>query len=79
MIDNVHDLVYKSIVISNHALLLVNYTVKAATKVPTMWQLSPRWLHDKEFYFVIDIYFKVNTTQTSASTRREAFKAYVGK
>ena len=80
MIGNVNDSVYKSIVISDHALLLVNYTVKAATKDPTTWPLSPRWLHDKELILVggnIDIYFKVNTTQISASTRWEAFKAYI--
>lgn len=76
---NVNDSVYKGIVISDHALLLINYTVKAATKGPTIWRLSLRWLHDNEFLkFVgthIDVYFKVNTTQTSASTRWEAFKA----
>lgn len=70
---------YKSI--SDHALLLVNYTVEAATKGPTMWRLSPRWLHDNEFFkFLetnIDVYFKMNSTQTSASTRWEAFKANI--
>ena len=73
-------ILYKSIVISDHAILLVNCTVKAATKGPTICRLSPRWLHDNEFLkFVgtnIDVYFKVNTTQTSASTRWDAFKAY---
>ena len=80
MIPNVNDTMYKSIVISDYALLLVNYTVEAATKGPTMWRLSPRWLHDNEFKFVetnIDVFFEVNTTQTSASTRWEAFKAYL--
>lgn len=66
MIDTVNDIVYTSIVISDHALLLVNYTVKAAIKGPNMWRLSPQWLHDKEFLnFVgvnIDVYFKVNTS-----------------
>lgn len=62
MTANVNDSVYKGIVISDHALLLINYTVKAATKGPTIWRLSPRWLHDNEFLkFVgahIDVYSK---------------------
>lgn len=45
MIPNVNDSLYKSIVISDHTLLLVNYTVNAANKGPTIWRLSPRWLH----------------------------------
>jgi len=70
MIPNVNDSLYKSIVISDHDLLLVNCTVKAAIKGPTIWRLSPRWLHANTF-------FKFNTNQTSASTRWEAFKAYI--
>lgn len=81
MIANVNNSLYKSIVISDHAVLLVNYTVKAATKGSTIWRLSPRWLNDNDFLeYVrtnIDVYFKMNTTETSASIRWEAFKACI--
>ena len=43
--------------------------------------MHPRWLQDPDFlrYVVvhIDVYFTLNTDQTSASTRWEAFKAYI--
>lgn len=81
MIDNVNDTEYKSIVLSDHAVVLLNYTVAASPKGPSVWRLSPRWLQDNEFWKCvggnIDVYFKINTDQTSASIRWEAFKAYI--
>lgn len=81
LIENVNECGYKGIVISDHALLLLSYTITGATKGPSVWRLSPRWIHDTEFLtFIetnIDVYFKINTNQTSASIRWEAFKAFI--
>lgn len=81
IIPCVNDCEYKSIVISDHALLLFNYTIIAANRGHPVWRLNPRWLHDKNFLeFVginIDTYFQLNLDQTSASTRWEAFKAFI--
>lgn len=81
LIENINDCGYKSIVISDHAPLLLSYTVTGACKGPSVWRLSPRWIHDSKFLTFlkanIDVYFKINTNQTSASIRWEAFKAFI--
>lgn len=49
---------------------------------PPNWRLQVRWLKNPEFVQYledkIDVYFKINTSQTNACTRWEAFKAYIG-
>ena len=48
---------------------------------PPNWRLPVRWLKNPEFVkYVedkIDIYFQINTNQTNARIRWEAFKAYI--
>lgn len=48
---------------------------------PPYWRLQVRWLQNPEFVrYVeekIDIYFQINTNQTNACIRWEAFKAYI--
>lgn len=72
---------YKSILISDHALLLLNYSATTAVKGKRLWRLRPQWLQNPKFLdYVgqnIDDYFELNTTETSASVRWEAFKAFI--
>lgn len=74
MTNSVNDLEYKSIVISDHALMSLNYIITAAPMGPSVWRLSPQWLHDSEFLEFAGTNI-VNTDQTSAYIRWEAFKA----
>lgn len=48
---------------------------------PPNWRLHPKWLGNSKFIEYmeqqIDLYFDMNTSETSASTRWEAFKAFI--
>lgn len=48
---------------------------------PSNWRFKAIWLQNEDFVtFIksrIDLYFEFNTDQTGASTRWEAFKAYI--
>lgn len=72
---------YDSIVISDHAAISLNMHIEKFVYNPPSWRLQVRWLQDPEVVkYVgtkIDSYFELNTFQTSASTRWEAFKAYI--
>ena len=78
---NVSGCIYNSILISDHALLLLNYSATTTVKGKTLWRLKPQWLQNPKFLdYVgqnIDDYFQLNTTETSASIRWEAFKAFI--
>lgn len=49
-------------------------------QTPPNWRMQVRWLKNPEFVKYaedkIDVYFQINTTQTNACIRWEAFKAY---
>lgn len=72
---------YDSIVISDHAAISLNMHIERFVHNPPSWRLQVRWLQDPDFVkhvgTKIDSYFELNTDQTSASTRWEAFKAYI--
>lgn len=75
------DVTYESIVVSDHGPVKLTYIAPKRVKGPYGWRLHPRWLHDTKFMdFVgasIDEYFTANTSETTASVRWEAFKAYL--
>lgn len=72
---------YDSIVISDHAAISLNMHIDKFIHNPPSWRLQVKWLQDPDFVkYVgtkIDSYFELNTDQTTASTRWEAFKAYI--
>lgn len=57
------------------------YTESKLVCLPPKQRFQTNWLQDPKFVeFLgkqIDSYFKINTTQTSASVRWEAFKAFI--
>jgi len=67
--------------LSDHAPVSLFYKDIQSNKHSTKWRLHPKWLQKSDFIrFIdehIDVYFSVNTNQTSASMRWEAFKAYI--
>ena len=81
LLPSVASCVYDSIVLSDHAPTSLYYNASQLTKGSSSWRLHPKWLQDSDFIkFVgehIDIYFAINTHQTSAAIRWEAFKAYI--
>lgn len=66
---NVSGCIYKSIIISDHALLLLKYSAKTTVKGKTLRRLKPQWLQNPKFLeYVgqnIDDCFLLNTTETS--------------
>lgn len=72
---------YDCIVISDHSPISVSVHMEKLHQSPPYWRLQVRWLQDPEFVkYVedkIDIYFQINTNQTNACIRWEAFKAYI--
>lgn len=78
---NVQEYGHKGIVISDHALIFLLYRLTSYARGQRVWRLSPRWLQDQNFLkFVetnIEVFFAINTNETSASIRWEAFKAYI--
>lgn len=72
---------YDSILISDHAAVSFTLNFPNFLCRPPRWRLHITWLRDPEFLeFIdkqIDYYFEINTNQTSASVRWEAFKAFI--
>lgn len=72
---------YDSIVISDHAPISITYHDNKLVNSPPRWRFHTKWLQDSVFIdFIgrqIDLFFELNTTQTSASIRWEAFKAFL--
>ena len=72
---------YDSIVISDHAPVSFNLNAPKAFLRPTRWRLQSFWLKDPDFLLCIgaqiDLYFIMNTHQTSAAVRWDAFKAFL--
>lgn len=72
---------YDSIVISDHVSVSFNLKTPKALLRPTRWRLQSFWLKDPDFLQCIgaqiDCYFIMNTHQTSAAVRWDAFKAFL--
>ena len=72
---------YDSIVISDHAPISLTYVDNNLVNSPPRWRFHIKWLQDPAFIDYIgkqiDMFFEINTTQTSACTRWEAFKAFL--
>lgn len=77
-IDECH---YSSIVLSDHAAVSLIYKDTKLVSDPPRWRFQPGWLMDPTFIDFLDkqinLYFECNTSQTSASIRWEAFKAFI--
>lgn len=81
IVSKVKDCIYKSILISDHALILLKYSALPAFKGQTAWHLKPLWQQNPKFLEYVgtnmEDYFVTNTNETSASIRWEAFKAFI--
>lgn len=81
LFPRITDCVYDSFVISDHGPASLIYNDPKLVRGAPGWRLHPKWLNDPSFLkFVetqIDYYFDNNKGDTSASTRWEAFKAYI--
>ena len=80
LFPQIYDTKYETIVISDHGPVKLIYDMTKIIKGSCRWRLHPKWLHDTNFLeFVgtnIDEFFKINTNETSASVRWEAFKLH---
>lgn len=81
LMSYITDCSYDSIVISDHAPISLTYIDPKLLGNPPKWRFNPKWLLDDQFnkhiLQQIDMYFDINTTQTSASIRWEAFKVFI--
>lgn len=72
---------YDAILISDHAPNSLVYQDSKLVKDARIWRCKQKWLTDPGFVSFLDeqigFYFETNTTETSASTRWEAFKANI--
>lgn len=59
----------------------MNIQIDKLFHCPCNWRFKSIWLQNEDFFsFIkikIDLYFEINTDQTGACTRWEAFKAYI--
>ncbi len=81
LLPNINNCKHDSVVLSDHAPSSLLYKNIQSNKHSTKWRLHPKWLQNSDFIkFIgehIDVYFSINTNQTSASIRWEASKAYI--
>lgn len=81
LLPHVNECAYDSIVLSDHASMSLTLYIPGIVRCPPRWRLQTKWLQDPKFVkFLgdnIDNYFCMNTDQTSAGTRWEAFKAFI--
>ena len=81
LLSNMTDCSYDSITISDHATCNIKYRHKNLMIDPPRWCLHQKWLKDEAFVNYIgnkiDEYFSINTTQTSACIKWDAFKACI--
>lgn len=81
LISKVGKCYYDSIILSDHAPITVSIQINNLSFSAFRFRFQARWLQDLDFVnFMdtkIDQYFQVNTNQTSASVKWEAFKAYI--
>lgn len=81
LLSKIQDCWYDSMVLSDHASISLIYMDANLRSDPPNWRLHPKWLGNSKFIEYmeqqIDLYFDMNTSETSASTRWEAFKAFI--
>lgn len=81
MLTNVKNCWYDSIVVSDHAVVSMEVCLGKFAQHSPRWRFQVYWLQDPSFLkFIeacIDNYFQLNTGETTASVRWEAFKAYI--
>lgn len=81
MLSYITDCFYDTIVISDHAPIIFTYSDPRLLSNPPKWRFHPKWLLDGKLcnYITqqIEMYFDINTTQTSACIRWEAFKVFI--
>lgn len=81
LISKIKECQYNGFVISDHAAVSMIYVNPKLVRNPPKWRFQQRWLLDPEFtQFLgqqIDFFFQMNTNETSAVIRWEAFKAYI--
>lgn len=81
LVSKIKECQYSSIVLSDHAAVSLIYEDAKLVRDPPKWRFQPKWLMDSAFVdFLakqIDLYFICNTSETSASIRWEAFKAFI--
>lgn len=81
LISRIKNCRYSSIVISDHAAISFDIYMKELNYNSPKWRLQTKWLQSPEFVKhvedKIDCYIEINTDQTNASIRWEAFKAYI--
>lgn len=81
LLSNIRGCHHNSIVISDHAVVSLTLVEPKLIRKSPKWRFQLKWMQDSKFLkFLgeqIDNYFELNTTQTSATTRWEAFKAFI--
>lgn len=81
LLINVANCWYDSIVISDHAAASMEISLGIFAQHSQRWRFQIYWLQDSSFLkfmgACIDNYFLLNTDETTASVRWEAFKAYI--
>jgi len=75
------DCFYDTIVISDHAPITLTYSDPRLLSNLPKWRFHPKWLLEEKLcdYVTrqIEVYFDINTTQTSVCIRWEAFKVFI--
>lgn len=81
LLPKVSECWYNGIVISDHAAVSLKIQIDKIVHSPPNWRFQARWLQDQAFVDTIgskiSSFFALNTDETSACTRWEAFKAFI--
>ena len=81
LLPKVSECWYNGIVISDHAAVSLKIQIDKIVHSPPNWRIQARWLQDHAFVDTIDSkvdsFFALNTDETSACARWEAFKAFI--
>lgn len=81
LLSRISDCEYEGIAISDHSPISFRLSNPKMINKPPRWRFQTSWLQDIGFtQFLgsqIDFYFETNTTETSATIRWEAFKAFI--
>ena len=81
LVSKIKNCWYDCIVISDHSPISMSVQIEKLQQSPPNWRLQVKWLKNPEFVKYledkIDTYFQINTNQTNACIRWEAFKAYI--
>ncbi len=81
MLSKIERCWYDSILLSDHAPISLTMQFSNLKPTPFRFRFQTSWLQSSTFVDYMDKrieeYFSINTDQTSASTKWEAFKAYI--